>query len=64
MLNILTPKTVAAVASGIQYGIRGSLDWPLDKTFVPSFDGQRFEQSVYVKTPGVTKNDDVAHFNT
>ena len=37
-LNLITPETVAAVATEIKEGIRISLDWPLNKPSFPTFD--------------------------
>ena len=64
MLNLLTPKVVAAAAkSEIRDGVRISFDWPLNKPSYPSFGRQVFEQRIHHKSPRVV-NDDILTFNT
>lgn len=64
MLNLLTPKTVAAAAAKeIREGVRISLDWPLNKPSFPSFGRDPYKHRIVNKAPR-TVNDDVLTFNT
>lgn len=63
MLNLITPKIVAAAASEIQTGLRISLDLPLNKPSHPSFDRRRFHHEILNKAP-MTMNDDAIYINT
>ena len=63
MLNLLTPKTVAAAAQEIKEGTRISLDWPLNQPSTPNFNRAIFQQKILSKAPRVV-NDDELTFNT
>ena len=63
MLNLLTPRTVAAAAQEIKDGIRISLDWPLNKPSTPNFNRAVFRQEISNKAPRCV-NDDMLAFNT
>jgi hypothetical protein len=63
MLNRLTPENTVAATKEIQYGIRISTDWPLDKPKVPCFSRAPFHQHIFHKTPR-TVNDDILTLNT
>jgi hypothetical protein len=63
MLNLLTPETTIAAAKEIVDGQRISLDWPLDRLKIPSFNRIAFEQKIHHKAPR-TVNDDILTFNT
>ena len=63
MLNLLTPRAVAAAAQEIQTGVRISLDWALDKPSHPSFNRIPFQHTIKNK-PSRCVNDDTLTFNT
>jgi hypothetical protein len=70
MLNLLTPRVVAAAAQEeIQSGERVSLDWPLNKPLHPSYKRVAFHHEVVNRAKDGEDglrvvNDDVLSFNT
>jgi len=63
MLNLLTPATTSAAAKEIIYGIRVSIDWPLNRISKPMFGRAQFSHDIKNKAPR-SVNDDTLTFNT